>query len=61
MVINRKKTYRLSRAEGLAVRRRHRRRPPQRERMRPVVPRQRNQRWSMDFASDALALPVPRR
>jgi putative transposase len=36
------------------LRRRHRRRPPKRERLRLVVPERRNQRWSMDFASDAL-------
>jgi putative transposase len=54
LVINRKKTYRLYQAEDLAVRRRRRRRPPERERLRLVVPARRNQRWSMDFASDAL-------
>ena len=54
LVINLKKTYRLYRAEDLAVRRRRRRRPPERERLRLVVPERRNQRWSMDFASDAL-------
>lgn len=54
LVINRKKTYRLYRTEDLAVRRRRRRRPPERERLRLVVPDRRNQRWSMDFASDAL-------
>lgn len=54
LVINRKKTYRLYKADDLAVRRRPRRRPPERERLRLVVPGRRNQRWSMDFASDAL-------
>lgn len=54
LVINRKKTYRLYKTENLAVRRRRRRRPPERERLRLVVPARRNQRWSMDFASDAL-------
>jgi putative transposase len=54
LVINRKKTYRLYKAENLTVRRRRRRRPPERERLRPVAPTRRNQRWSMDFASDAL-------
>ena len=54
LVINRKKTYRLYRMEDLALRRRRRRRPPERERLRLVVPERRNQRWSMDFASDAL-------
>jgi putative transposase len=54
LVINRQKTYRLYQAEDLAVRRRRRRRPPERERLRLAVPARRNQRWSMDFASDAL-------
>jgi putative transposase len=54
LVINRKRTYRLYQAEDLAVRRRRRRRPPERERLRLVVPERRNQRGSMDFASDAL-------
>jgi transposase InsO family protein len=36
------------------VRRRRRRRPAEREHLRLVVPARRNQRWSMDFASDAL-------
>jgi putative transposase len=54
LVINRKKTYRLYRTEDLAVRRRRRRRPPERERLRLAVPARRNQRWSMDFVSDAL-------
>ena len=54
LVINRKKTYRLYRTENLALRRRHRRRPAERERLRLVVPERRNQRWSINFASDAL-------
>jgi putative transposase len=54
LVINRKRTYRLYKAENLTVGRRSRRRPPERERLRLVVPERRNQRWSMDFASDAL-------
>jgi putative transposase len=54
LVINRKRTYRLYKAEDLPVRRRRRRRLPERERLRLVVPEGRNQRWSMDFASDAL-------
>ena len=53
-MINRKKTYRLYKAEGLAVRPRRRRRLLERERLRLIVPQQRNQRWSLDFASDAL-------
>jgi len=40
--------------DDLALRRRRRRRPPAPERLRRVAPARRNQRWSMDFASDAL-------
>jgi putative transposase len=54
LVINRKKTYRRYRMEDLALCRRRRRRPPEQERLRLVAPERRNQRWSMDFASDAL-------
>jgi putative transposase len=54
LVINRQKTYRLYKADDLAVRRRSRRRPPERDRLRLVASVRRNQRWSMDFASDAL-------
>ena len=53
-MINRKRTYRLYKAKNLAVDHRRRRRPPERERLRLVAPERRNQRWSMDFASDAL-------
>jgi putative transposase len=59
LVINGKKTYRLYRTEDLAVRRRRpRRRPPERERLRLVVPARRNQRWLMDFASEAPEPPA---
>ena len=44
----------MYKAENLTVGRRRRRRPPERERLRLGVPERRNQRWSMDFASDAL-------
>jgi transposase InsO family protein len=53
LVIHRKKTDRLYKAEELALRRRRRQRLPKRERLRLVVPQRRNQRWSMDFASGA--------
>ena len=56
---NRQKTYRLYKAERLAVRPRRRRRLPERERLRLVVPQPRNQRWSMDFASDIVKNPAP--
>lgn len=52
--INHKRVYRLYREEGLAVRRRKRKRVavPRQVRESPVQP---NERWSMDFISDALA------
>jgi hypothetical protein len=59
LVNNRQKTYRLYKAERLAVRPRRRRRLPERERLRLVVPQPRNQRWSMDFASDIVKNPAP--
>lgn len=53
LVVNRKRTYRLYRDEGLSVRRRGRRRAG-RERL-PLLPATgRNERWSMDFVSDSL-------
>ena len=52
--VNHKRVYRLYREEGLAMRRRKRKRVavPRQVRERPVQP---NERWSMDFISDALA------
>jgi putative transposase len=53
--VNRKRVYRLYRAEGLAVRRRRRRRLRV-SRPAPSVPLNRpNERWSMDFVHDYLA------
>jgi putative transposase len=53
--VNRKLVYRLYRAEGLAVRRRKRRRLRV-SRPAPPVPLSRpNERWSMDFVHDYLA------
>lgn len=54
LVMNRKRTYRLYREEGLSVRRRQRRRLAGRERVPLAAAARRNQRWSMDFASDSL-------
>jgi transposase InsO family protein len=51
LVIHCKRIYRLYKAEELALRRR---RLPERELLRLIVPQQRSQRWSMDFASHAL-------
>ena len=52
--VNHKRVYRLYREEDLAVRRRKRKRVaiPRQVRAHPVQP---NERWSMDFISDALA------
>lgn len=52
--MNRKKTWRLYREEGLQVRRRKKRRLPPRERLPLTAPERRNARWSLDFVSDAL-------
>lgn len=52
--VNRKLVQRVYREEGLHVRRRRRKRvAPARERLTP--PTQRNEQWSIDFVSDALA------
>lgn len=52
-VVNRKLVQRLYREEGLAVRRRKRKRVAVPRVPRPV-PHGRNERWSIDFVSDAL-------
>ena len=53
--VNHKKVLRLYREEGLAVTRRRRRKHVARARVPLPTPRQRTERWSMDFVSDALA------
>jgi len=55
LVMNRKKTYRLYREEGLQVRRRRRKRLAPRPHVPLVPPAAPNQRWSLDFMSDQLA------
>ena len=52
--VNHKRVYRLYRQEGLAVRRRKRKRTRAAERQPLVLPTSPNQRWSMDFVTDAL-------
>ena len=52
-VVNRKLVQRVYREEGLAVQRRRRKRVAM-PRVPLPVPTQRNERWSMDFVSDAL-------
>jgi putative transposase len=53
--VNHKQVYRLYRAEGLAVRRKKRRKIAAAIRVPLPTPRAPNQRWSMDFVSDQLA------
>ena len=52
--VNHKRVYRLYREEGLAVRRRKRKRMAGVARVPMPAPQHRNERWSMDFVSDAL-------
>jgi len=52
---NRKRVYRIYRLEGLAVRRRRRKRLRSQLRVQPPAPMKINQRWSMDFTLDTLA------
>lgn len=52
--VNHKRVYRLYREEGLAVRRRKRKRIGAVERQPLDLPKRPNQRWSMDFVADAL-------
>lgn len=53
--VNHKRVYRLYREEGLAVRRRGRKKVAREARLPVVIPEGPNQRWSLDFVSDALA------
>ena len=53
-VVNHKKLYRLYREEGLAVKRRKGRKRALGTRRPMLVPDRHNQRWSLDFVSDAL-------
>jgi len=55
MLVNHKKVYRLYTAEGLAVRRRKRKKLAAGARILLTQPTQPNQRWSMDFMGDSLA------
>lgn len=52
--VNHKRVYRLYREEGLTVRRRKRQRIGAVERQPLTIPTRPNERWSMDFVSDAL-------
>jgi putative transposase len=53
--VNHKRVYRLYREEGLGVRRRKRKRIGAVERQPLAIPTRQNERWSMDFISDALS------
>ena len=53
--VNHKRVYRLYREEGLCVRRRKRKRMASVALIPRPAPERQNQRWSMDFVSDALA------
>jgi putative transposase len=53
--VNRKRTYRVYREAGLAVRRRKRKRITGVERVPAPIPQAPNVSWSMDFVSDGLA------
>jgi putative transposase len=55
IVVNHKRVARLCREEGLAVRRRGRKRVAREDRGRPADPTRPDQRWGLDFVSDALA------
>ncbi len=53
--VNHKRVQRLYREEGLAVRRKRRKRVAQASRRPKSVPSSPNERWSMDFMADSLA------
>jgi len=53
--VNHKRVYRMYREEGLGVRRRKRKRIGAVERQALAIPVRPNERWSMDFVSDALS------
>ena len=53
--VNHKRVYRMYREEGLGVRRRKRKRMGAVERQALAIPVRPNERWSMDFISDALS------
>jgi len=57
--VNHKRVYRLYRLEGLAVRRRGRKRVARATRVAPVFAVEPGQRWAMDFMQDSLAAGRP--
>ena len=54
-VVNHKRVYRVYRAEGLAVRRKKRKRMAASLRVLPPPPTRPRQQWTMDFTQDSLA------
>ncbi len=57
--VNHKRVYRLYRLEGLAVRRRGRKRVARAARVTPIATPQPGQQWAMDFMQDSLASGRP--
>ncbi len=57
--VNHKRVYRLYRLEGLAVRRRGRKRVARAARVAPAITPQPGQHWAMDFRQDSLASGRP--
>ena len=56
LVINHKRTERLYREEGLALRRKRRRKGAAGARMIIPLPQRTNERWSMDFVTDSIVI-----
>jgi putative transposase len=55
IIVNHKRIERLYRLDGLAIRRRKRKRVAGERRGRAIVPCAANDQWALDFLSDALA------
>ena len=55
LVMNHKRTERLYREEGLALRRRRRRKGASSVRVEPPMPQRPNEKWAMDFVHDSTA------
>ena len=55
LVVNHKRTERLYREEGLALRRKRRRKGASGVRVEPPMPQRPNEKWAMDFVHDSTA------
>jgi len=53
--MNHKRTERLYREEGLALRRKRRRKGASSVRVKPSMPQRPNEKWAMDFVHDSTA------